>query len=317
MDSATMDLFLEGEESACLFGGFGYWELVEHPENWKATLLEAVSFFEERAPFEPHYWSGDIRKLEQFADDTATYLNTGKYLSAETLAVRSNLLNIAEKIQLFGISVIRAIDGTPAGTSTQNLSQAQIDVFDSSLLSIEDIGCVQNFSSHMDALRYSISSAMDEVSTFQSKISELKVLLANSVRPTVDGALASINHPYYIGNAPPGIMESINEPSANPRRFITLDASQRAALRFSPLLFNNIVETFEQLSQALSRLQPGLSKFEILWIETCSFIQNSKTNADTIKDIRMLKVFRVRMKKIIEDWSDVQKTLGAQPVIMQ
>jgi len=328
MDSSTINLFLEEEASTCLDTKWSYWALIEDSEGWLCALLGSVSWFEECWPHLPHYWSGDSKKLEQFALDTITYSNTRKYLGAETLAVRSKLLNIAENIQLFGDSVIKAIDGTSAGTNTQNLSQAQIDDFNSSLLSIEDSGCVQSFSSHMDALRESISGALDDVSTFQSKVSKLKFLLANNVRPNVEGALA-FSYPREtssINDARTRIEEgkkngiSIEKALFEEKMFLDLRNALAKAKHeevSSPLIFGHLLMAFLELSESISRVQPALSKFELLWIETSSFILNSKDNVNTIKDIKMLKVFRVRMKKIMEDWNNVKTTLGAQPVIRQ
>lgn len=328
MDSSTINLFLEEEMSICLNTNLSYWRIIENSRGWHNTLLGSFNSFEKCWPQLPHYWSGDHKKLEQFANDTATYSDARKYLGTETLAVRSKLLNIEENIQLFGASVIKVIDGTSASTNTQNLSQAQIDDFNSTLLSIEDAGCVQSFSSHMDALRESISSALDDVSEFQSKISELKFLLANSVRPAIDGALA-FSYPFLtsvINSARTVIEEgknngtSIEEALYHEKNFVSTrnDLGKRNLAEVkSPLDFGDLLRVFLEISESISRVQPALSKFEILWIDTRSFILNSKDNVDTIKDIKMLKVFRVRMKKIMKDWSDVKKTLGDQPMIMQ
>jgi hypothetical protein len=235
---------------------------------------------------------------------------------------------MAENIQRFGNSVIEVIDGTSAGINTQNFTQAQIDAFDSSLLSVDDVSCVQSFSSYMDALRESISSSLNDVSTFQNKVSALKFLLANSVRPAVDGALdfsfpdttSSINNARKMieeaknNGTPAEYAVSMEKSLLDSRR---AQASENHAEVASPLVFGNLLIVFLEISESISRVQPALSKFETLWIETCSFIQNSKTNADTIQDIKMLKVFKTRMKRIMDDWSNVKVTLGAQPVAIQ
>jgi hypothetical protein len=159
-------------------------------------------------------------------------------------------------------------------------------------------------------------------------VSKLKFLLANNVRPNVEGALA-FSYPREtssINDARTRIEEgkkngiSIEKALFEEKMFLDLRNALAKAKHeevSSPLIFGHLLMAFLELSESISRVQPALSKFELLWIETSSFILNSKDNVNTIKDIKMLKVFRVRMKKIMEDWNNVKTTLGAQPVIRQ
>ncbi|WP_339560461.1 hypothetical protein [Pseudomonas sp. EA_65y_Pfl1_P113] len=329
VDKLTIDLFLVENSSNCLKPKWNYWSVIEAMnDGWEATLLDAVKWFEERWPGKSHYWSGDQKKLEQFAKDLNTYAESYDDLDVETLAVRNDLLIIAEKINLFGDSVIKVIDNTSAGTNTQNFTQAQIDALDASLLSVNDCAGVLSFSSYMDALSNATSNAVDQVSAYQKKISDLKLLLANNVRPTVDGALAlcgkTVNN--VLNNART-VIHDANKNGTSSSVALTLekmysDLQDAVDSDYyypdpSPLSYNNVLEAFIELSESLSLVQPALSQFELLWIETHSFILNSKQNADTIQTVKMLKVFRTRMQKIMNDWSNVKTLLGAQPIPLQ
>ncbi|POA68950.1 hypothetical protein C1884_08815, partial [Pseudomonas sp. GW460-R15] len=190
MDSLTISLFLENRASDCIVTKWSSWDRANRIHGGlDKAIINSVNWFEECWPHLPHYWTGNHDKLQQFAQDTIEYSEKCQEISAKSLTVRNSLLTMAEKIQLFGDSVIKAIDSTSAGTRTDNLTQAQIEQFDSSLLNIEDTSCVQSFSSYMEALQESVSTSLAEVSTFQNKISELKFFLVNKVRPVVDGAL--------------------------------------------------------------------------------------------------------------------------------
>jgi len=325
MDNSTIGLFLEDNTSQCLSNRL-FWDSIQSIDGWAATLRESINWHEECFPDIPHYWSNDSEKLEKLIQDFTIYSDTRKHLANETLNIRNMLLTMAESIQLFGNSVINVIDSTAAGTNTKNFTQAQVDQFDSSLLNIEDSARVQSFSSHMDSLRDATSSALETVSTFQSKISDLKLLLVNSLRPAVDGALF-FNNPELVTFTKEvrervDIMKINNTSQDEILRteklysssLTTLVASARGP---SPLAFYRLKFFFMSLSASIFRVQPALSKFEVLWIETRSFIKNSKENADTIQNVRMLKVFKTRMQKIITDWNNVKLTLGAQPTAIE
>lgn len=61
----------------------------------------------------------------------------------------------------------------------------------------------------------------------------------------------------------------------------------------------------------MARVDPAIVKFEKLWIETSSFIQNAQRNTDQITNIKMLKVFKVTMQNIMNDWASVKVLLGS------
>lgn len=328
MDSLTVDLFLEDNSSKFLRSDWNYWNQF-YPNN-SPTTQEIVDWIEEGSPSPNNYWSGDSQKLERFADDFVTYANSRNYIFTQTLNLRSNLLKIADNIHLFGNSVMTVIAGTSAGTNTQNLTQADIDALDSSLLSIEDCACVQSFSSYMDALLQTTSSALNDVSTFQNKISELKLLITNNLQPTTMGVLARFAPTKFVldnassaievakKNGSPAILEhcftKMYEDLRNARDSFYLYIE---SMTFDDISRSNFLAEMIDLSESISIVQPSLSKFEILWIETHSFILNSKQNAETIQDVKMLKVFRTRMQKIMNDWSNVKTLLSAQPIPLQ
>jgi hypothetical protein len=328
MDSLTIDLFLEDNSSKFLRSGWNYWNLF-HPDN-SPTTQGIVNWVEMGSPSPNNYWSGDSQKLERFADDFVTYANSRNYIFTQTLNLRSNLLKIADNIHLFGNSVMTVIAGTSAGTYTQNLTQADIDALDSSLLSIEDCACVQSFSSHMDALLQTTSSALNDVSTFQNKISELKLLITNNLQPTTMGVLALFAPTKFVldkassaievakKNGSPAILEHyFTKMYEDLRKAQASFYYPHAPMELEAISYLSFLNEMIDLSESISIVQPSLSKFEILWIETHSFILNSKQNAEAIQDVKMLKVFRTRMQKIMNDWSNVKTLLGAQSIPLQ
>ena len=331
MDRFTIKLFLEDKASDCIDMTLPHWRNMRPgTRDWENALIGNVRMFEEHWPDKEHYWQGSPEKLRQFAHDSLEYSQICQNLSTQTSSIRNNLLNMSEKIQLFGSSVISVINSSSAGTDTGNLNQDQIDQFDSSLLSVEDIRCVQSFESYMEALKESITNSLVEVSSYQNKVSELKALVVNKIRPTVDGALA-FSYPFItalINECRTGIDAAKKD--GNTAAQTSLEENEHACLvarrasayssteeRHSSLCYDFLLTAFIELSDSISRVQPALSKFEMLWIDTVSFIQNAKTNADTIQTIKMLKVFKTRMQKIINDWNSVKALLGDQPVAIQ
>ncbi|WP_339517899.1 hypothetical protein [Pseudomonas proteolytica] len=320
MDRLTIDLFFEDGTSSCLSPRWRHWNRIMQKRSFHSILFSDIANYERYNPNTPHYWSNDRDRLEQFARNVEFYIVTRKELSQETLSTRKNLLFIANNIQLFGDSVIKVIDSTEAGMNMQSFTQAQIAELNSSILSIQDASQVQNLSNYIQALQDTTSSALEDVSKFQKKVSDLKVLLANDVRPVINAALATSLH----GLAPnlTNLMDAIVK---NPKD--TELKSHYSNLRFiigkfgvsahSSPIAGHILEMFLDLSESLSVVQPALSKFEVLWIDTCSLIRNSKENADTINNVKMLKVFRTRMQKIMNDWNGVKSNLGDQPVALE
>ncbi|WP_339560462.1 hypothetical protein [Pseudomonas sp. EA_65y_Pfl1_P113] len=327
MDASVITLFLDESSSKCISSENFFLDEISNSGGWKYVLLDAVDWHNKTWSNQPHYWTGHQNKREQFAENAETYSALREHLSEETFSVRGKLLHIAENLQLFGSSAIELIDSSSAGTNTQNFTQAQIDSLDSSLLSVEDCSCVQSFSSHMDALYTTTSSALEDVAIFQNKVSECKLLLANNVRPTIEAVLA-FNCPTaedFYKNTRTAI-DNANLNGTSEYLALTLEGMYldlQTALEYqhmlppSPLHFNGLLETFMKFSENICRVLPALSKFEVLWIETLSFIKNSKENAENIQTVKMLKVFRTRMQKIMNDWNNVKALLGAQPIPLQ
>lgn len=325
MDSLTINLFLEDHTADFLSPALSKW--FERNGGWDVDINNDLDRFEDNYRDRPHYWTRNGGKFMQFVIDAKAFVSARNYLSTETLVVRSQLVEIADNIKLFGDSVITIIDTSSAGTNIQNFTQQQIDQLDSSLLGVEDCACVQSFSSHMDALHKATLSALDKVSTFQKKIADLKRMISNSLRPNVEGAL-TFNDPLlqnFFDNA--HIVIDDGNKNGNPQitasslktmytKIYNTISSADYIQPLSPLSYG-CLRPFLELSEAIFRIQPALSKFEILWIETHSFILNSKQNVDTIQDVKMLKVFRTRMQKIMNDWSNVKTLLGAHPIPLQ
>lgn len=320
MDSSTIALFLESGSTRFMSSRYNHWDPTAYEQIFEDRLLQSIQLYDRYPDIPPHYWSNAEGRLKQFIKDIGTYASTREELFEETLTIRKNLLTIATNIQLFGNSVITVIDSTAADTQTQNLTQTQIAEFDSSLLSPQDTGCVQSISSYIGALRDTTSSALENVSNFQKKVSDLKVHLANNVRPVTDGVLT-----FHYPDSGPRLISCLEEIAKNPtdeglqEKYLTersFIVGPLATPQISPLT-QFLLLTLIDLSESVTSVQPALSKFELLWIDTCSFIKNSKDNADTINNVKMLKVFKARMQKIVKDWNSVKSNLGDQPVALE
>lgn len=329
MDISTLGLFFENNSYCALSSRWSYWGDIQASSAREKTAQKTRKWIEFTYPSPDNYWSGDLKKQEQYAADLSDYSHTREELAIETIDIRNKLLNIADNIELFGKSVVDMIAGASANTNTQNLTQTQLDAISTTLLSIEDCARVQSFATIMDALRQTTSAAQDDVTIFQKKVSNFKFLLANSVQPTVEGILeklfksenneldnariaieeakkhgTTVNTEHYLHTAYENLRELLHT-------FIEFSANTETTL-YSYFLLKHV-----DLAESIALVQPALSKFEVLWIETRSFILNSKQNADDIKDVKSLRVFKTRMEKIMKDWSDVKMLLGTQPVLLQ
>ena len=329
MDISTLGLFFENNSYCALSSRWSYWGDIQASSAREKTAQNNCQWIESLYPSPNNYWSGDLKKQEQYAADLSDYSHTRDELSIETIDIRNKLLNIADNIELFGKSVVDMIAGASANTNTQNLTQTQIDAISTTLLSIEDCARVQSFSTIMDALRQTTSAAQDDVTTFHNKISKLKNLLANNVQPTVEGILQRgiKEQKNQLDNARTAIEEAKKHgTTVNTERYLhdayekvrkSLQFIQNNSLNLETTIYVIFLRNHVDLAESIALVQPKLSTFEVIWIETCSFILNSKQNADGIKDVKSLRVFKTRMEKIMKDWSDVKMLLGTQPVLLQ
>lgn len=326
MDAATVTLFFR-DPKLTAFNRNQPDFLVHYNEQIEfAYIKDPYIAFEENYGDVPHYWKGKGAELDRFIKNAIRFHRDGDAIAERSLLVRSEIIDIANNVQRFGESVISIINNTSAETKrVDHLSQFEIDQFDASLLSVEDICQRNSLSSHMEALQTTTSTAFNRVSAFQNTVSEFKHFVVNDLRPYVEGPINQA----FPKTAP--LLEAVREEirqatkEENTEKLIEAESREKLLLEqreeeasprnhtriMSPLISLVVCGWYLGLSESVARADPAIVKFEKLWIETSSFIQNAQRNTDQITNIKMLKVFKVTMQNIMNDWASVKVLLGS------